>query len=114
MSARLHLQLIAAILVVTSIVAFAPRAQNPHLRLSCRSSEALLSGAKRFTDNASHTPDLKTNCSVRRVSFPELKQTPDDQTSQRLSTYKFAARPMRPSIRRFKLRLARVDSPVPL
>jgi hypothetical protein len=114
MSARLHLQLIAAILVVTSIVAFAPRVQSPHLRLSCRSSQSLLSGAKRFTDNSSHPPDLKTNCSVRRVSLPELEQTPEHQTARHLLNFKFAAPPVRPLIRRFKLRLARADSPVPL
>lgn len=115
MRSRVHLQLLAAILIVAGIVAFAPRLQRPHLNLSVRSSTTMLSGAKRFVDDSSHVPELEAGCEARRASFPQyLRQIADDQASRPPSISQFAVLPLRPLIRRFTLRPARSDSPVPL
>jgi hypothetical protein len=110
-----HLRLLAAVLIVTGIVAFAPQLQRPHFHFSIRSSATTLSGAKRFVDNSAHLPDLKVSCPEQRVPLPEyLEQTSDDSGSRQLTISKFAALPLQPLIRRFTLRPARADSPVPL
>ena len=115
MRSRSHLQLIAAILIVTGIVAFAPRLQRPYLHFSIRSSAAVLSGAKRFVDNSAHMPELKVSCAEQRVSLPEyLKQASDDQGFRPLTISWLVALPIQPLIRRLMLRPARADSPVPL
>jgi hypothetical protein len=115
MRSRTHLQWIAAILIVTGIVAFAPRLQRPHLHLSVRSSATTLSGAKRFVDNSSHSPDLEAACKVQRASLPEfLTQIADDQAFRLPSISEFEVFSIRPLIRRFTPRPSRSDSSVPL
>jgi hypothetical protein len=115
MRSRSHFQLLAAILIVIGVVAFAPRLQPPYLHSSIRSFATTLSGAKRFVDNSAHLPDLRVSCSEQRVPLPEyLEQTSDDPGSRQLIISKFVALPMQPLIRRFTLRPARADSPVPL
>jgi hypothetical protein len=116
MRSPVHLQLLAAILIVAGIVAFAPRLQCPHLKLSVRSSTAMLSGAKRFVDDSSQLPDLEAGCKVQRASLPEyLNQMADDQAFRPPSiSSEFGIFPVRPLIRRFTLRPARSDSPIPL
>ena len=109
------MQWIAAILIVTGIVAFAPRLQRPHLNLSLRSSATTLSGAKRFVDDSSHLPDLEAGGKVQRASLPEyLNQMADAHDFRPPSIPEFEVFPIRPLIRRFTLRPARSDSPVPL
>jgi hypothetical protein len=115
MHSRAHLQLIAAILIVTGIVAFAPQLQSPHFHFSVRSSGATLSGAKRFVDNSAHLPDLDLTSAVRRVSLPEhLEQSSNDPGFRPLTISRSVALPMQPLIRRFMLRPERANSPVPL
>jgi hypothetical protein len=115
MRSRVHLQLLVAILIVAGVVAFAPRLQRPHLNLSVRSSAAMLSGAKRFVDDSSQLPDLEAGCKVQRASLPEyLNQMADDQAFRLPSISEFRVFLVRPLIRRFTLRPARTDSPVPL
>lgn len=115
MRSRSHLQLVAAILIVTGVVAFAPRLQRPYLHFSIRSSAATLSGAKRFVDNSAHLPDLKVSCPEQRVPLPEyLERASDDPGFRQLTISNFVALQIQPLIRRLTLRPARADSPVPL
>jgi len=110
-----HLQLLAAILIVTGVVAFAPRLQHPHLNLSFRSFATTLSGAKRFVDDSSHVPNLEAGCKVQRASLPEyLDQMADDQVLRPPSLSELEVFPIRPLIRRFTLRPSRSDSSIPL
>ena len=110
-----HLQLIAAILIVTGVVAFAPRLQRPYLHFSIRSSATALSGAKRFVDNSAHLPNLDVSCAERRVSLPDyLEQSSNDLGFRPLTISRFVALPIQPLIRRLMLRPARANSPVPL
>ena len=80
MLSRRYLQLLSMILVGISVVAFTPRLQHPHLRLSCGSIEGTtLSGAQRFTDDSSRTPDLKAGYQANGVPLPlDLKLISDD------------------------------------
>ena len=116
MFSRLHLQLVAAVLIVTGIVAFAPRLQPPHMRLSCRSYEGTtLSGAQRFTKASSSLPDLKVGYEAHRASFPKyLKRICDGQAARPLLSFRFAPPSAEPFIRRFKLLPSRAESQDPL
>src|SRR5579862_4016652 len=102
MLSRRSLQVVALILIGISVVAFTPRLQHPHVRLSCRSIEGTsLRGAQRFTDNSSRLPDLKGGYQANGVPLPQdLKLISEDQVatpSLREASF------VRPIVRRNKL-----------
>ncbi len=113
---RRHLQLVAVILVAISAVAFTPRLQHPHVRLSCGSTEsATLSGAQRFTDNSSRAPDLKAGYEVNGIPLvQDLKLVADDQAVKPSLNFGFRRPFVRQVARRYKLFPSRSKSQDPL
>jgi len=111
-----HLQLIAPILVAMSMVAFMPRIQRPHIRLSSVSIEnTTLGGAQRFTDDSSRLPDLKAAYEANGVPLPQdPKIVPEDQALTPLLTIRFTFPSLRPIIRRSKLLPSRAENQDPL
>ena len=84
---RRHLQLVVTILVAMSMVAFTPRLQRPHLRLSCGSTEdTTLSGSQRFTDDSSRLPDLKAGYEANGVPLPQYLKLISDVSGRRTIT----------------------------
>ena len=116
MLSRRHLQLVAIILIGISVVAFTPRLQHPHLRLSCGSIEGTtLSGAQRFTDDSSRTPDIKSGYQANGVPLPQdLKLISEDQVATPSLSYRFETPFVRPIVRRNKLLPLRASSQDPL
>lgn len=105
MLSRRPLQLIAVILVAVSVVAFAPRLEHPHVRLSCGSSEGpTLSGAQRFTDDSSRVPDLKAGYELNGIPLlQDLKLIADDQAFKTSLNFGFRRPFVRQVARRYKL-----------
>ena len=116
MLSRRHLQLVAMILVGISVVAFTPRLQHPHLRLSCGSIEGTtLSGPQRFTDDSSRLPDLKAGYEANGVPLPQdLKLISEDQAATPSLSLRFETPFVRPIVRRNKLLPLRASSQDPL
>jgi hypothetical protein len=116
MLSRRYLQLVAMLLIGISIVAFTPRLQHPHLRLSYGSIEGTtLSGAQRFTDDSSRMPDLKAGYAVNGVPLPlDLKLISDDQIATPTLSFRFETPFVRPIVRRNKLLPLRASSQDPL
>jgi len=116
MLSRRYLQLLSMILVGISVVAFTPRLQHPHLRLSCGSIEGTtLSGAQRFTDDSSRTPDLKAGYQANGVPLPlDLKLISEDQVATPSLSYRFETPFVRPIVRRNKFLPLRASSQDPL
>jgi len=113
---RRHLQWIAPVLVAMSIVAFMPRIQRPHIRLSSVSIQnTTLGGAQRFTDDSSRLPDLKAAYEANGVPLPQdPKIVPEDQALTPLLTIRFVFPSIRPIIRRSKLLPSRTENQDPL
>jgi len=113
---RRSLQVVALILIGISVVAFTPRLQHPHVRLSCGSIEGTsLRGAQRFTDNSSRLPDLKAGYQVNGVPLPQdLKLISEDQVATPSLRFRFEASFVRPILRRNKLLPSRASSQDPL
>jgi hypothetical protein len=116
MLSRRHLQLVAMILVGISVVAFTPRLQRPHLRLSCVSIEGTtLSGAQRFTDDSSRMPDLEAGYQANGAPLPQdLKLISEDQVATPSLRFGFETPFVRPIVRRNKLLPLRASSQDPL
>jgi hypothetical protein len=116
MLSRRHSQLVAMFLVAMSIVAFTPRLQRPHVHLSCASIDGkTLSGPQRFTDDSSRSPDLKAGYEANGVPLPQdLKLISDDQTFERVLSFKFATPFERPITTPPKLLPSRGESQDPL
>jgi hypothetical protein len=116
MLSRRHLQLVAVILVAISAVAFTPRLQHPHVRLSCGSSDGpTLTGAQRFTDDSSRVPDLKAGYEVNVIPLlQDLKLIADDQALKPSLNSGFRRPFVRQVARRYKLFPARAESQDPL
>jgi hypothetical protein len=114
---RRHMQLVATILVAMCMVAFTPRLQRPHVRLSCGSTDrTTLSGPQRFTNDSSRAPDLKAGYEVNGVPLPQgLKLIADDQAVKPLLNFRRATAFVRPIVRRpNKLLPSRAESQDPL
>jgi hypothetical protein len=113
---RRHLRLVVTILVAMSMVAFTPRLQRPHLRLSCGSTEdTTLSGSQRFTDDSSRLPDLKAGYEANGVPLQQyLKLISEYQAAAPLLSFRFTTPPVRPMVRRYKLLPSRAESQDPL
>src|SRR5580704_5277006 len=111
-----HLQLVAMLLVGISVVAFTPRLQHPHLRLSCGSIEATtLSGPQRFTDDSSRLPDLKAGYAANGVPLrQDLKLISEDQIATPSLRSGFETPFIRPIVRRNKLLPLRASNQDPL
>ncbi len=113
---RRHMQLVATLLVAMCMVAFTPRLQRPHVRLSCGSTDATtLSGPQRFTNDSSDVPDLKAGYEVNGGPLPQgLKLISYDQAVKPLLSFRFATAFVRPIVRRPKLLPSRAESQDPL
>ena len=109
-------QLIAAILVAMSIVAFTPRMLHPHVRLSCGSTDGTgFSGPQRFTDDSSRAPDLKAGYEVNGVPLPQnLKLISDDQNVKPALSFRLTTSSVRPLVRPPKLLPSRSENHDPL
>jgi hypothetical protein len=115
MLSRRSLQLVALILIGISVIAFTPRLQRPHVRLSCGSIEGTLRGAQRFTDNSSRLPDLEAGYQANGVPLPQdLKLISEDQVSNPSLRFRFETPFVRPIVRRNKLIPSRASSEDPL
>jgi hypothetical protein len=104
------------LLVGISVVAFTPRLQHPHLRLSCGSIEATtLSGPQRFTDDSSRLPDLKAGYAANGVPLrQDLKLISEDQIATPSLRSGFETPFIRPIVRRNKLLPLRASNQDPL
>jgi len=99
-----------------SMVAFMPRIQRPHIRLSSVSIEnPTLGGARRFTDDSSRLPDLKAANEANGGPLPQdPKIVPEDRALTPLLTIRFRSPSLRPFIRRSKLLPSRAENQDPL
>ena len=113
---RRHLRLVVTILVAMSMVAFTPRLQRPHLRLSCGSTEdTTLSGSQRFTDDSSRAPDLKAGYEVNGVPLlQDLKLISYDQNVKLVISFRFTTPSVQPIVRPPKLLPSRAENKDPL
>jgi hypothetical protein len=116
MVSRRYFQIVAMILIAMSTVAFAPRLQRPHVRLSCGSTDgATLSGPQRFTDDSSRLPELKAGYEVNGAPLPrDLKLISDDQALKPILSFRFTTPSERPIARPPKLLPPRAESQDPL
>jgi hypothetical protein len=116
MLSRRSLQLVALILIGISVVAFAPRLQRPHVRLSCGSIEGTtLRGAQRFTDNSARLPNPKAGYQANGVPLPQdLKLISEDQVATPSLRFRFETPFVQPIVRRNKLLPSRASSQDPL
>ena len=104
------------ILVAISVVAFTPRVQHPHVRLSCGSTDGqTFSGPQRFTDDSSRVPDLKAGYEVNGVPLPQdLKLISYDQNTKPVISFRFATTSLQPIVRPPKLLPSRAGNQDPL
>lgn len=107
--------LIAAILVVASVVGFAPSLRSPHWGTSCRTAnETAINGPRRFTLNSLLTIDAKVDREPEAFRLlPEI-EVPDAPPVQSLRIAVLDARSEPRPIRRIKCFPSRADKPDPL